>query len=94
MLPSTVEGVSGADKIADLWKQNYSALFNCVKSDPYTVGNISNRDAVGITTHEVFEAITKLSVNKASGSDQITAEHLGFASPKWPLYLPYVSLAL
>ena len=82
LLTSTVDGVSGADKIADLWKQNYSALFNCVKSDPYTVGNISNRDAVGITTHEVFEAITKLSVNKASGSDQITAEHLRFASPK------------
>ena len=57
LLPSTIEGVSGADRIAELWKQNYSALFNCIKSDSYKVGNIANRDAVGITTIEVFEAI-------------------------------------
>lgn len=72
VLPCTIEGVSGADNVAELWKQHYSDLFNCVKSDPYKVGNIANSDTVGITTNEVYQAITQLSDSKASGSDQIT----------------------
>jgi len=27
LLPCTIEGVSGADNIAELWRQHYSALF-------------------------------------------------------------------
>ena len=50
-LPCTIEGVSGADNIAELWRRHYSALFNCVKSDPYKVGNIANSDTLGITTN-------------------------------------------
>lgn len=82
LLPCTIEGVSGTDNIAELWRQHYSALFNCVKSDPYNVGNIVNGEAVSITTKEVYQAITQLADNKASGLDQITAEHLKLASPK------------
>ena len=82
-LPCTVEGVSGAGKIAELWKQHYSELFNCVKSDLYKVGNVANSDTVGITCREVVQqAITQLADNKASGLDRITAEHLQFASPR------------
>lgn len=81
-LPCTVEGVSGADKIAELWKQHYSELFNCVKSDFYKVGNVANSETVGITCREVQQAITQLADHKASGLDQITAEHLKFASPR------------
>ncbi len=81
-LPCTLEGVSGTDNIANLWKQHYCELFNCVKSDPYIVGTIDNSDAVGITTNEVYQAITQLDNDKACGPDQITAEHLKFASPR------------
>lgn len=28
LLPCAMEGVSGADNIAELWRQHYSALFN------------------------------------------------------------------
>ena len=69
-------------KIAELWKQHYSELFNCVKSDLYKVGNVANSDTVEITCREVQQAITKRADNKASGLDQITAEHLKFASPR------------
>ena len=34
-LPCDVEGISGTENIAALWRQHYSSLFNCIKSDPY-----------------------------------------------------------
>ena len=33
-LPCTVEGVSGQENIAELWRQHYSAIFNCIQSEP------------------------------------------------------------
>ncbi len=33
-LPCSIEGVSGAENIAELWRQHYTTLFNCVKSEP------------------------------------------------------------
>ena len=80
-LPDVIEGVSGSDNIAELWRKHYSALFICVKSDPYEVSNTTNKDTL-ITFSEVHHAIKQLADNKASGSDHITAEHLKFATPK------------
>lgn len=57
LLPCTIKGVSGGDKITELWRQQYSVLFNCVKSDPYIIKNISSSDKVQITTQEVSHAI-------------------------------------
>lgn len=68
-LPCTAEGVSGNDKMAELWKQHNSKLFNCVKSDLYKVGNVANSDTVGTTCREVQQAITQLADNTASGLD-------------------------
>lgn len=82
LLPSVIEGVSGDDNIVGLWRQHYSTLFNCVKSEPYTMGSIANRDTVIITPNEVQQAIAQLSDNKAKGSDNIAAEHLKYASQK------------
>lgn len=78
-LPSSIEGVTGPDNIVELWRKHYSDLFNCVKSDCFSIGNVSN-DNVVITTEEVAGAIKKLSMSKSSGLDQITAEHLKYAS--------------
>ncbi len=51
------------------------------------MGSIANSDTLGITTNEVYQAITQPSDNKASGSDQITAEHIKFANPKVAAFL-------
>ena len=80
-LPCNMEGVSGGDNIAELWREHYSQAFNCVKSDPYKFDTI-NCSATGITAIEVRKAIEQLKDNKASGSDKVTAEHLKHASPK------------
>lgn len=40
--PDAIEGVSGGDHTAELWRQHYSDLFNCVRCDPYKISNISD----------------------------------------------------
>ena len=81
-LPSTLEGVSGCDNIAELWRKHYSALFNCVKSDPYIAGEIVNSENIHFTAKEVFQVISELADNKACGPDEISAEHIKLASPR------------
>ena len=79
-LPCTVDGTSGSHNIAELWRQHYSNLFNCLKSDLYKADCIRDDVSVEINTHEVYQAINRISDNKASGIDHITAEHLKYAS--------------
>ncbi len=79
-LPCSIEGVSGAENIAELWRQHYTTLFNCVKSEPGKVEVVSSMDTGSITTNEVYQAIIQLKELKTGGLDQITAEHLKFAS--------------
>ena len=80
-LPCNIEGTSGAGNIAELWRLHYSGLFNCIQSEPYTVGSIED-EAVAISIREVLDAIRNLADNKACGQDKITAEHLKLASPR------------
>ena len=79
-LPYTVDGVSGASAINELWRRHYSKLFNCVQTNGYQVANVENIDM--ITTHEVSQAIKNISDNKTTGMDYISAEHLKFASSR------------
>ena len=79
-LPCTVDGTSGTDNIAELWRQHYSTLFNCVQSELYKVDDIDSNESMVIMSHEVYQAINKMSDNKASGEDHISAEHLKYAS--------------
>ncbi len=76
----SIEGVSGAENIAELWRQHYSTLFNCVKSEPGKVEVVSNIDTGSITTNDVDQAKIQLKEGKTGDLDQITAEHLKFAS--------------
>lgn len=56
-LPSNIDGESGSDKISQIWQEQYYALFNCVKSNPFVVGNVELNDDVHVTPLECcFEA--------------------------------------
>uniref|UniRef100_A0A3B5QM76 Uncharacterized protein n=1 Tax=Xiphophorus maculatus TaxID=8083 RepID=A0A3B5QM76_XIPMA len=55
-------------------------LFTCVHSEPFQVDKVSSVET--IKTHEVYQAIKELSVNKSIGMDLISAEHLKFASSR------------
>lgn len=81
VLPCHIEGVSGGDNIAEQWRLHYAALFNCIKSEPYCVGKLKE-EVIHFTPSEVYHVIEQLADNKASGKDNITAEHLKLASPR------------
>ena len=81
-LPSSIDGVSGSDEISQLWQKRYTELFNCVKSNLFMVENVDFNDDVIVTHGEVYDAVLKLSDNKACGQDNITAEHLKLATKK------------
>ena len=85
-LPCSVGGVSGTSNIAEVWRLHYSALFNCINSEPYKADNNMTDDPMVITAQEVYNAVHKLTNNKASGLDGIDAEHLKYASVRtYPL---------
>ncbi len=50
-LPCTVEGISGTDNIAELWRQHHSIVFNGIQSDAYKVGSVASNALVVVTTH-------------------------------------------
>lgn len=77
-LSSSMEGVSGSVNIMELWRRHYMELFNCVKSDVFTVGDVSH-DNVVIRPDDISYAIGKLALNKSCGLHLISAEHLKFS---------------
>ena len=81
-LPSNIDGVSGLEEISQLWRQRYSELLNCVKSDLFIVDNVEFNNDVIVTPAEVQEAMVKLKENKSCGLDNITAEHIKYAGQK------------
>lgn len=83
-LPSDIEGVSGPEKIAELWREHYRNFFNCVKSNPVKINHdhIDLSADMTVRAADIFDAINILVNNKACGMDCITAEHLKYASHK------------
>lgn len=79
-LPCKVDGVFGVNAIAALWQQHHNKLFNCVLTEFYQVDNVEGVST--IKTHEVYQVIQKLSVNKSTGMDSVPAEHPRLASPR------------
>ena len=75
-LPSCVGGVSGKDDIADVWREHFDKLFNCIQDDDVNTRMINAEYSADIivTSDEVVLAIRKLSTGKSSGLDGIFAE--------------------
>ena len=70
----------GSDEIAELWRQHYCELFNCIRSDTFETEDVDSSENIFVSPDEVYHAILKLENNKACGADHITAEHLKYAS--------------
>ena len=80
-LPMDIDGVEGADKIVQVWKNHYHDLFNCVRSNLSILKyDVKFSNDMLVTADEIRDAICKLDTNKACGEDKISAEHLMHAS--------------
>ena len=83
-LPTTVDGVSSPEGIANMWKSHFQDLFNCIQSN---VMNSRDLDCSGNTISEVVvssteieQVILSLPKKKSCGLDGIQAEHLQYSS--------------
>ena len=68
-LPSNINGVCGSDNIAELWRQHYFELFNCIKNDTFLPNYVDPTENLVVSHDEVKQAILKLENNKACGAD-------------------------
>ena len=77
-LPSCGGGVSGKDDIADVWREHFDKLFNCIQDDDVNTRMINAEYSADIivTSDDVAMAIRKISTGTSSGLDGIYAEHL------------------
>uniref|UniRef100_A0A8C1PP13 Reverse transcriptase domain-containing protein n=1 Tax=Cyprinus carpio TaxID=7962 RepID=A0A8C1PP13_CYPCA len=83
-LPADIEGISSPEKIAELWREHYCDLFNCVKSNPVRINHEHTDFSADMMVRvaDIYVAINMLENNKACGMDYINAEHLKYASHK------------
>ena len=78
-LPTCIDGISGADNIAQMWHDHYSDIFNSVNQPidvVYNVDEFTDFDDVVVPSEEVERVVRELVVNKSCGIDGIYAEHM------------------
>lgn len=84
-LPTSIDGVSGGDAIAELWRKHFMDLFNCVRSNnewKYNMVHDSQYNEIRVCSDEIKSAIKQLDLNKSCGWDGIYAEHLKYSSER------------
>ena len=89
LLPNSIDGVTGADNITELWNGRFEQLFNCIHDNDitslhYDVTYIN--DIFGIDD-EIELVIGQLDKNKSCGLDGVHAEHLMYCSRRVLLLL-------
>ncbi len=90
---TTINGVTGEEKITYMWQQHYTSLLNSSTDvskkqdvlDTLEVLHINEEHL--ITPAEVEDAIRKLKKGKSVGLDGISSEHFIYASKKVALFL-------
>ena len=93
-LPDTINNVTGAQNILELWRKHFFDLFNCLQRQNIDSSKLileSTPNEVLVTAEEVKNAINKLDLNKTCGDDKIYAEHLKYSSER---ILPLLSICI
>ena len=79
-LAATVNGVTGENQVAEMWKEHFSALLNSTSSTPITLSNDTLLEPFdSFQVEETQEAILALKSGKSQGPDKLCAEHLKHA---------------
>ncbi len=82
-LLTSIEGVTGAEHNAELWKKHFMDLFNCLK---YSAGpnllsvDKSSLNDIVVSAAEIESTIKELDFNRSCGLDGIYSEHLKYSS--------------
>ena len=92
-LPNVLNGCHGEKDIANMWRDHYETLLNCVKSDECKekiidfLSSDNNIKNVVIQPCQVKEALKSAKLGKACGHDGLAAEHFIFADGSICVYL-------
>ena len=82
-LPNCIAGVSGGSNIAELRREKFSELLNCISDTTDGIDcNCCYTDEMVVSVNEVNEGISRLECNKACGLDGVSAEHLKHCSSR------------
>lgn len=81
-LPTNIEGVTGKKNIAELWRKHYFELFNSINKNNDMSPTVTYSNDMVVYGTEIEYAIGKLDLNKTSGLDGVTAEHLKYCSKR------------
>ena len=84
---SSVEGHTGAAEISQMWSEHFKGIYNSVNDDVSkdiitNTLNVSIVNDFDITVLDVENGIKKLSKGKTCGEDNITPEHILYASDR------------
>ena len=88
----SVAGVSGADNVAEMWKDHFSEILNSVKNDSakdavFQHLNDSSNSADPFSVHEITSAIAELTSGRSPGCDELYAEHYKVAGVPCAVHL-------
>ena len=77
-LPNSIDGVTGADNITELWKGHFEQLFNCIHDNDITSlhYDVTYTNDIFGTVDEIELVIGQLDKNKSCGLDGVYAEYL------------------
>ena len=84
-LPDNIEKANGPTEIAELWKNHFQEIFNCLRTkEEHSISdNLEDTTSnISISPCIVKDAIKELGLNKSCGLDGIMAEHLKYASQR------------
>ena len=81
-LPNTIDGISGRKDISEVWRKHFCDLFTCIRdtADDIVQFDVVYSDEMNVTCAEVDDCISQLKLNKSSGLDGISAEHMKHCS--------------
>lgn len=81
-LPVTVEGVSGSDEIANMWRSHFQTIFNILPRDNSEEFATTEDllDDVVVSPVEIEKIIKDLPSRKSCGSDSLSVEHMQYSS--------------
>ena len=81
-LPTSIDDATGKKEVADMWKDHFEKLLNCIKGkDSKNLSFDCKFDpSLLVIPSEIEDAIDKLASGKSCGLDGIYAEHLKYCS--------------
>ena len=81
-LQNSIDGVTGADNITELWKGHFGQLLNCIHDNDITSlhYDVTYTNDIFGTVDEIELVIGQLDKNKSCGFDCVYAEYLMYCS--------------